>query len=449
MYEQIYDGLRYDIESGHLKAGARLLSVRRFAETYGVSKITVEQAYSQLAAEGYIKAHNRAPYEVLPIFGDGKIHSSKKRPKTSAEKLESSLKKDEPKIKYNFATGDMDPEGFDYKRWKRLINYVLKEPEPLMSYGEENGEYQLREAIATYLYENRGVNTNAEHVVIAGGTQILLHIIISLLLKSGLKSINVASQEQQVLKQSFIRDGAVNIVDWNGTTTSKLKNANVLYCTPSHSDYRGGVLSIGERLALLKWAHENDSYIIEDDYDSELRYYGRPISAMQGLDKEGSVIYMGSVSKVLPPSIRISFMVLPPNLYKIYQEHIATYRQTAGMLEQLVLAEYMKRGEWSRQIRRLRKHYQEKSKYMVTLLKEKFGEKAIVTNPAGGVYVCVKLCTKLPVKELIQRAEDAHCSVRFAEMDEEYPIFLLSFSSISTNKLAQAVDALASAWKGI
>lgn len=444
IYEQIYNGLRDDIETGILKAGSRLLSVRRFAETYGVSKITVEQAYGQLAAEGYIKAHNRAPYEVLPIFVDGKINrqQSHKSSKTTSNKSD-------PFIKYNFATGDMDPEGFDYKRWKKLINFILREPEELMSYGEEEGEEELREAIAKYLYDSRGVNTTANNIVIAAGTQILLHIIMSLLLKSGLKKINIASREQQVLTQAFIRDRAVNIIDWDTAINSNKNRANVLYCTPSHSDHRGGVLSIGERLSLLKWAQENDSYIIEDDYDSELRYLGRPISAMHGLDKDGAVIYIGSVSKVLPPSIRISFMVLPADLYKIYQEHISMYRQTAGVLEQLVLAEYINRGEWSKQIRRLRKHYQEKSKYMVSLLKKAFGDKAHVTNPAGGVYVCLTLHSDCPVDELIERAEKAHCSVRFAEMEEGNPTFLLSFSSISTNKLQEAVNALATAWKGI
>lgn len=449
MYEQIYNCVRQEIETGRMKPGSRLLSVRRFAETYGISKITVEQAYAQLAAEGYIQAHNRAPYEVLPIYGiqDNSNNNSETILQKNAREVEQA--DEEHQVKYNFATSAMDPEGFDYKRWKRLINHVLKEPKCLMSYGEENGEYDLREAIATYVYESRGVNSNPQYVVIAGGTQILLHILMSVLLKSGLDTVNIASKEQSVLKNAFFRDTSINIMDWEGVDAKGLQGANVAYCTPSHIDDHGGVLSIGERLSILEWANTTGGYIIEDDYDSELRYYGRPISAMQGLDREGRVIYIGSVSKVLPPSIRISYMVMPKALYKIYQKHITNYRQTAGMLEQLVLAEYIQGGEWSRQIRRLRKHYQEKSKLMVELLKSEFQDKVQVNNPEGGVYLSLCLKTDLKEEELISLAEEESCAVRYVGQENGYPLFLLSFSAISTGELPEAIAALSRAWKGI
>lgn len=443
VYEQIYHFIKREIESGELLPGDRLLSVRRFAEIYGVSKITVEQSYAQLAAEGYIQAHNRAPYEVLPIY-ELKEGASYRETSLFREKKEDSFlgnietgQESSERVLYDFATSAMDPEGFDSKKWRRHVNAVLRNPDRLLGYGEENGEWALREEIARYIHASRGVVCNPKQVIIGSGTQILMQHIAELIKKYKNKSISVAIGEEAMRQMLFWGTDAKLV------SINKKEMADVLYITPSHMNYHGGILSIADRLAVLDWANRKDAYIVEDDYDSELRYVGRPIPAMQGLDTKGRVIYVGSVSKVLPPSVRISYMVLPEMLYAYYAKEWKAYRQTASVLEQLALASYMGSGEWGRQIRRLRKHYQEKSKYMVALLKEAFGDRASFRAPEGGLYVEMRFYTNIPGDRLLEKIKRGGCRVRYVGDEQGHPVFLLSLSAIPTKALRQAIRVLA------
>lgn len=201
----------------------------------------------------------------------------------------------------------------------------------------------------------------------------------------------------------------------------------------------------GHRHRLLDWAAAGGRYIIEDDYDSELRYFGRPIASLQGMDRGDHVIYMGTPSKVLPPSIRLSYMVLPDRLRQRYDERSRQYRQGASVMEQLVWAEYIRTGEWSRQIRRLRKHYNEKSKYMVKLIQEYMKPGVEAFEPEGGVYVEVRLPAPLAAEQLVEAARAAGCAVKAPAEEGQV---LLSFSAIPTKELREAVETLARAWKG-
>lgn len=457
MYEQMYLYIRDEIESGRIEAGKRLLSVRRMAELYGVSKITVEQAYVQLAAEGYIDAHNRAPYEVLPLritVVGGKLDTEhlkreKRHPITTP-------------IRFDFSSATMDPEGFDFSRWQRVLNYVLRRSEHLLSYGRENGEEELRYEIASYIIESRGARVEPEQIVIGSGTQALLQISRSLLNgpETTIHPLKVAVVGDMFYGGRTVFESAgdtwVSVGTYSGgipeeenTLSLSSMEADVLYCTPSHANQDGGILSIGQRLEILEWANTGNRYVIEDDYDSELRYMGRPVPALQGLDRQGRVVYVGTVSKVLPPSIRLSYMVLPPSLLELYSKNMAKYRQTAGKLEQLALAEYIRRGEWARQIRRLRKHYQEKSQQAVSLLRRYFGNTIDVTHPEGGVYLYVIVHTLLTEQALVAMAREGGCAVKEGGSMAEDPAILLSFSAVRTTDLENAVIALKKAWKGI
>lgn len=454
MYEQIYQYMREEIESGRMAAGKRLLSVRRMAEVYGISKITVEQAYLQLAAEGYIAAHNRSPYEVLPLRV-----TAVEVPHNSDEYAVAKPILEKTAIRFDFSSAAMDPEGFDFRRWQRILNHILRQPKTLFGYGRENGEEELRQALATYIRENRGVHAEPDQIVIGGGTQALLHILRSVL--NGPEGPThplrmVIAGDMFYGGRTIFESAGDTLVSFNAKDVGEEDalylnhiDGDVLYCTPSHANHQGGILSIGQRLEILAWANTGNRYIIEDDYDSELRYMGRPVPALQGLDRQGRVIYVGTVSKVLPPSIRISYMVLPPALLEIYGKHISKYRQTAGKLEQLTLAEYIRRGEWGRQIRRLRKHYQEKSQYTVRLLRQYFGDSIDVTHPEGGVYLYLKVHTKLSEKKLVEMARHNNCAIKGGESVSHIPAILLSFSAIQTSDLEAAIIALKHAWKGI
>ena len=508
MYEQVYEAVKVHIEQGLFRPGQRLPSIRAMAAQLGVSKITVEQAYLQLATEGYIQAHNRAPYEVLeipqPLVGyyDGmtcigstsdqtcgivgnlgepkeEVLSSVKSKSiaqsvtdTMEQKVEEiiayrdkskvcianhALHKETniqaPSIIYNFATGAMDPEGFDFKRWKRFIGYALRDTKRLMTYGQLEGEPELRSALNQYLQQARGVRASAERVLVTSGTLNSLHMIASLLQRQGKSKVAIDRQSPSFAKAVWKDYGfSVLEVDTGGSqliATLQAANVEVLYCMPSHGDSMGRIMTIQERTELLRWAQSQRAFIIEDDYDSELRYYGKPVLSLQGMDFQDCVIYMGTPSKVLPPSIRLSYLVLPVVLYEDFHKHRKAYGQSAGVLEQLAWAMYMDEGEWHKQIRRLRKHYLEKSKYFTSLLRHYLDDTYEVIDPEGGVYAGIrKAHNKGGVFRT--RALKASCDIKVIDRDETGIVeVLLSFSGIPTRDLERAVQVLAEAWKGL
>ena len=490
MYEQVYEAVKVHIEQGLFRPGQRLPSIRAMAAQLGVSKITVEQAYLQLATEGYIQAHKKAPYEVLEIsqplggYGDtrkpevGMLSSVRAkgspqsvtgntnpkieeltsyRDESSVSTLNNTLYEgmngQSHPILYNFATGAMDPEGFDFKRWKRFIGYALRDTNRLMTYGQLEGEPELREALNQYLQQARGVSATAERTLVTSGTLNSLHIIASLLQRQGKCKVAMERQSPSFAKAVWKGYGCsvleVDMRDPQLITTLQKANVDVVYCMPSHGDSMGRVMTIQERMELLRWAQETGAYVIEDDYDSELRYYGKPVVSLQGLDRQGCVIYMGTPSKVLPPSIRLSYLVLPTLLYTDFHRHRHAYGQSAGVLEQLAWAMYMEAGEWNKQIRRLRKHYLEKSKYFTQLLRQYLGSSYEVIAPEGGVYAGLRK-THIDGTQCKELALRAGCDVIVVDTDDTNTVeILLSFSGIPTRELERAVQVLAKAWKGL
>ena len=469
MYEQVYEAVKVHIEQGLFRPGQRLPSIRAMAAQLGVSKITVEQAYLQLATEGYIQAHNRAPYEVLEIpkplggYYDRVTHTATTSNQTwgsigdrgeSRQGVFSSMQpKSGPPILYNFATGAMDPEGFDFKRWKRFIGYALRDTKRLMTYGRLEGEPELRSALNQYLQQARGVRASAERVFVTSGTLNSLHMIASLLQHQGKSKVAIDRQSPSFAKALWKDYGfSVLEVDTGGPqliATLQAANVEVLYCMPSHGDSMGRIMTIQERTELLRWAQSRRAFIIEDDYDSELRYYGKPVLSLQGMDFQDCVIYMGTPSKVLPPSIRLSYLVLPVVLYEDFHKHRKAYGQSAGVLEQLAWAMYMDEGEWHKQIRRLRKHYLEKSKYFTSVLRHYLDDTYDVIDPEGGVYAGIRKA-RSQGEVLRTRALAAGCDIKVIDKDETGVVeVLLSFSGIPTRDLERAVQVLAEAWKGL
>ena len=296
------------------------------------------------------------------------------------------------------------------------------------------------------------MQSTADRIIIGSGTQSSVAVTASLLRRLGLRRIAVDSSLYNVIIGVFEDCGfsVITVSQDSEDLVQRLvdERIEVFYCTPSHGDSRGRVMSVARRKELLRWASLSKAYIIEDDYDSELRYYGRPMASLQGLDKEERVIYIGTPSKVLPPSIRLSYMVLPQDLMDDFIKGKERYRQSAGVMEQLVWARYIEAGEWSKQIRRLRKHYAEKSRYMAKLLMTYLGDSIIVTAPEGGVYIGVTVHTVLPKSLVTQRALAAGLAVK-EDRTVDGVSYLLSFSAIPTQQLEKAVMRLAAAWKGI
>lgn len=446
LYTQIYEYYKKEICMHRLTAGERLPSIRELARQLGVSKMTVEQAFYQLVSEGYIGSQNRARYRVLSI-ADLPV------PAPPATTVGTSLS--EKGCVYDLAAGNMEQAGFSFSLWRRYINRVYRDRDSLYAYGSEEGELELREAVCAYAHRVRGVSVSADRVIIGAGTQMLVRILASLFRKQ-YDCIAVEDPGFSYGREIF-RDEGYHIVPIpvDGLTEQLLREeVRLLYISPSHQFPTGQVMPIGQRQALLRWAIEEDGVILEDDYDSELRYYGRPIPSLQGLDTSDRVVYMGSFSKVLPPSMRMSYMVLPKWLVPIYEEKKYLYRQTVSVVEQLALAEYIRAGELEKQIRRLRKYYQEKGTQFLQLLVRYFGADAVLDKKlTSGVYCRLRIVSDDPVSVLTERAAKEGCRVQAIQyirprIETKEKEFLLSFSTVRYEDMEAAVQALYRAWKG-
>lgn len=451
LYIQLYQQLKAAIEQIRLPAGARLPSIRKLAITLGISKTTVEKAYQQLVSEGYIDSRERSRYIVNTIAAD----CSQQRPLQPPVAI-SSLETVDAQIRYDLASGEMDAAGFDFMLWKRCINKVFVDKERLLSYGNNAGEIELRQQIAAYLYQSRGVTAAWQQIIIGAGGQNLLHTVASLLQTEhhqiAFEDPGFKTGRQLMADHDFISVPLQLNPDGLDVRGLYRQAVRLVYVSPSHQFPTGQVMTIGQRNQLLHWADQTGGLIIEDDYDSEFRYQGRPIPALKGLDRGQHVIYLGSFSKVLPPSIRISYMILPDDLLRRYQQQSFLYKQTASSVEQLALARYMAEGQFERQIRRLRKHYQEKGQQFFQTLTQIFGDRIVVNQTDSGIYTIIQVNSALNSAQLVERALKAGCRVIAAEEFylqppvSQRPQIMLYFSKIAAADITAAITALQAAW---
>lgn len=448
-YVQIYEYYRREIEAHRMVAGMRLESVRDLAQSAGISKMTVEKAYYQLASEGYILRRHKARYEVASLGVREEREAAGTEPAAPAVASR-------PVYRYDFASGDMALERFPLDIWRKYMNRILSEPDRLLAANDDQGVPDLRRALSRYVYETRGVHADPSQIIIGAGTVSLLGVLTNLL-HDKYSCIGVEDPGFRLGREIFRNSGyfIVPIPISGGllhVDALEASGVRLVYVSPSHQFPTGTVMPAGIRHRLLHWADATDGLIIEDDYDSELRYYGRPVPALQGLDRGGRVIYMGALSKVLPFFVRLSYMVLPMQLMPLYNARRSLFRQGASVPEQCVLADYIQSGELARQVRRLRKEYQEKGELLRSLLVDAFGEDIVVGRLVSGVYCHIRLHSSLSEKELREKAEEKGCRVLSMQSFYETPSqetdkeFLLSFSKITSCRLREAVAALHAAW---
>ena len=452
LYIQLYQHFRQEIGNHVMQEGDRLPSIRQLAQSLNVSKITVEKAYQQLSCEGYISAPRRSRYSVNRLESSG----IKVREAAVCNAAETAGAGEREKFIYDFASGEMDLEGFDFALWKRYINKVFAERDRLMAYGHVQGQAELRQQIARYVRESRGVPARPEQIVIGAGVQSLLSILCRILKKSHRRIVfedpGFQHGRRIFADHDFVIASATMAAEGVRVQEVADSGARLIYLTPSHQFPTGRIMPVGHRIRLLRWARENDGLIIEDDYDSELRYFGRPIPALTGMDNSGRVIYLGSFSKVIPPSVRISYLVLPDWLLPVYHENSALYNQTASTLEQLALAAFMADGHFERQIRRLRKRYYEKNRLLSEILKEQLGENVELDLAESGLHMTLSVKSPLSALELKRRALERGC--RVAILRDYYweppveitPRIILYFSKIPAEQMRPAVAVLRQAW---
>lgn len=447
LYVQLYEYIKKEIKDGTISAFTKLPAKRKLADYLQVSKNTIEAAYEQLLAEGYIESISRKGYFVCKFEQMMDVEGSE------AEVEEIPFR--EGNYTFDFTQTGVDTNTFPFTTYRKLINDVWQpHNNDLLFLGHPQGELSLREEIASYLYESRGVRCSASQIVLGAGTQILVKLLFQLLKGSNYAVENPGYHRKMVVFEQGEERVQMLSLDRDGICMADLENsdANVVFVTPSHQFPYGMIMPITRRTQLLQWAKKaEDRYIIEDDYDSEFRYSGKPIPALQGLDTDGKVIYMGTLSKALLPSLRMSYIVLPKNLIKKYQKEYLFYTQSVSRMDQEVIRKFLHEGYWEKHIHKMRVVYRKKRDRLVFEIEKYFSNHVEVIGEDSGLHILLKVHNGMREEELIKEA--TKYSIKIYPVSTYYKadtapenVVLLGFAILSEEEIEQAVQLLNIAW---
>ena len=428
MYQQIYLSIREAIENGNLKKGSKLPSIRKLSADRGISKTTVTGAYDQLCVEGYIVSYPQKGYFVAADFD--------KLPKsveiTDSDSLNTRY------YDYDFSGQSIDEKIIDLAEWKKNIKDIINRNYLLTSYGDVQGEKALRSALQRYALGVRSVNAQESNIVVGAGTQAILYLLCSLIGFGKKVAVEKSGYLQaEMIFKSFDYDIHYFESDKYGVTIDSLKeiSPDIILINPNFSGTRGSNMPVTRRLEIIEWARQNSALILEDDYNGELRYSSHPMPCVQNYGTEQTV-YIGSFSKVLLPSVRISYMVLPEQLIKKYNDVRELLNQTASKTEQLALASYIRSGKIDAHIRKARRIYLEKSRVMADSLKKHFTESRLIFNETAmyfGVSLPVEVNRSAIDKDLKNN------SVRLMPQHYADNEFGVSFSGIPISKIDDGI----------
>ena len=438
MYRQLYDSVRHAIGSGGLRVGDRLPSIRKLSEELGVSRTTVEQAYQQLCVEGYIASRPQSGYYVEAVVTDAP-------PEPFLPSADSPAVRERP-IRYDFGSRYVETRRGDMELWRKYVRAVLSREDIVSSYGHFQGEPALRTQLAAYGLRLRGVNATPDRIVVGAGVQPLLSLLCGLLGEDAGR-VGIESPCFPQAERVF-RDFRLDILplghDRYGVTAGELYDAgiHVLYLNPANTESMGRPMPIRRRAALLQWAETTGGLIVEDDYNGALRFQSRPVPAMQSMPGGERVIYLGSFSKLLMPSVRLSYMVLPPDLASRYAERGASYNQTSSKIEQLALADYLRDGHIEKRLRRLRKTYADKSARLTELLSGALGHTADISLAETALCVDVRVACGMTSRELAEAALAEGVRVMPMPDEDRRAHVRLSFAGIAAEDMPGGVEML-------
>ena len=347
IYEYLYKCIRDDILMGRIKAGDKLPSKRSFAKHLGVSVITVENAYTQLLIEGYVSSVEKSGFYVTSLERSGKAKGP----------VPKGLIEEEFEYSYfsDLRSNRLQRLNFPFSTWARLMRYTISSyDDALLKTVPYNGIYELREALCTYLHNNKGMNVEPYQIFIGSGTEYLYSRLIQLFGTDTRWAIaNIGNQKISNIYDMYNAKWSFVDTDNMGPLVESLirHRSNVVHISPANNFPIGNVMQVKRRQELLAWAEaSSERYILEDDYDSEFRYRGAPIEPVYAMDTAGRVIYLNTFSKTLIPSLRISYMVLPPELVERYQKKLSFYSGTVSSIEQYTLAHFIRDGYYERHI---------------------------------------------------------------------------------------------------
>lgn len=399
LHAQLVSVIREGILRGRLHSGVRLPSSRDLAAQCGVSRNTVLDAYSQLTAEGYLDGRPGAGTFVSDSLPDAMLRVAAapvERPRLSSQGARFTGGSTDPGSGQPgpFRLGVPAVDRFPIRVWSRLVAQIWRDASSsVLGYDDDAGFAPLREQVASYASATRGVDCDPSRVIIVSGSQQALDLTARILINPG-EGIWIEDPAYVGARRTFVSSGArlhPVAVDGDGMAVSEISlqptRARMVYVTPSHQYPLGSTLSLERRIHLLDWASRHDGWIIEDDYDSDFRYTSRPLPSLQGMDRSGRVIYVGTFSKILLPSIRIGYVIAPPSLVPAYRSARVLSGRGTSVVEQAALAEMIRRGQLDRHLRRMRTLYGERQDRLISLIRARSGGLLQVTSSDAGMHL--------------------------------------------------------------
>ena len=447
LYIQIYSEIKELIKNKILKANEKLPSKKDFIDYYNISQNTIQNALYLLLEEGYIFSIERKGYFVSDIE-NLIVHNVK---------IESKIKfKEKDKIHYDFSYSGVDSKSLAKTIFKRITRDIYdEENDDLLFQGHIQGDLLLRKSICEYLSQSRGFKVEAEQLIISSGTEYLFYIIFKLFNN---KIYGLENPCHKMFKELFLTNNvsfkAISL-DEAGIMIEELKkyNVNVVYVTPSHQFPTGTIMGISRRTELLNWANENPNhYIVEDDYDSEFKYTGRPIPALKANDINDKVIYLGSFSKSISPAIRVSYLVLPKVLLNIYQKKLPYFICPVPTLNQKILYRFIKDGYFVKHINKMRTLYKKKREFLVNTIKnyssEILNKEIHIQGADAGLHLVIKLNKKINekvfLKECLKESLQLYSLEEYylEEIHNETSSLLLGYANLTNKEIEEGIILL-------
>jgi len=446
LYAQVYKHIRTLIQDGAIADGTKLPSVRALKQQLNISKTTVETAYQMLLEEGYVYSKNRSGLIVV------NPQPAKTRLRRSATAAPIENREYTAGAKFiDFSLLTIDGDSFPLRQWKSVMGEALSlHAGSVHQYGDVRGEYELRESVAQYLLHSRGVVCVPGQVIIGTGISYSLQLLSRLFgdhVKVGIEEHGIA----QV--RSYFTDHRFHIVPYSLVEDAQWGDAfRILYATPSHRP-TGDPMPYMQRQQLLQWAYAHQGYIIEDDYDGELRLFGNPIPSLQSMDKHGAVIYIGTFSKMFTPSLRLNYMVLPPEL--LARLHSLEHTLSApSRMDQWAMQLFISRGHWFRHIRRMRRIYRLKLETLVRLIRSHMPDTVQIGSSGSGLHIELSVTTEASADTLIALAREEGVLV-YGSPDPHIrsisgnPKIYLGFGGVNESEMTLGVQALRRAWSAV
>lgn len=453
--EFLYDSIKSQILDGTLKANEKLPSKRNLSSNLGVSVITVQNAYSQLASEGYIFSIEKKGFFVTDLD----ISESEKKALSKKDFFPDKSEKNEnfgAEKKYfaDFSSNSTSCEKFPFNLWSKVSRKVLtSEREILLERTEVKGVFELRKALSKYLKEFRNMEVSPNQIVIGSGTESLYTMVVQLLGRK--MRYAVENPGYKKVSKIFQLNGAEVFpifIDSNGIDSISLEkiDANVVHISPSHHFPTGIVMPVKRRQELLLWAQKENHYIIEDDYDSEFRFIGKPLNTLQSEDKNESVIYINTFSKTLSPSFRISFMVLPEKLLRTFEEKFNFFTSGVSSFEQFTLARFINEGFFAKHIIRMKNYYKNLRNLLIeNLEKSRIFNRIKIQEEESGLHFLMQIDSKKNVEEISRELKEKGVNIPLLKdyyyndaPKEKNSVFVVNYSGIKKEDISKIVKIL-------